>query len=233
MRKCEIVTRGIRIVVADDHVLVREGMRILFDKQDGMSVVGEAADGEEALELVEQLTPDVLVLDIRMPKVDGIEVARRLKGRDQRTRILVVSAYDLIEYVAALMEAGADGYMTKMATSSQLVDALERVHGGECVLDPAVARRMAELWAGGRATREGPGEKLTGRERRVLQLATQGLPNKAIAAELGLSIRTVQAHFGNIYAKLGVSSRVQAVVYALSSDQGSAVRDARVGQAAS
>ncbi len=224
------MTRGIRIVVADDHFLVREGMRNLFDRQNGMSVVGEAADGEEALELVERLTPDVLVLDIRMPKVDGIEVTRRLRGRHQRTRILVLSAYDLVEYVLALMEAGADGYMTKMATSGQLVDAVERVHGGECVLDPAVAQRMAELWAGGRATREGPGEKLTSRERRVLQLATQGLPNKAIATELGLSVRTVQAHFGNIYAKLGVSSRVQAVVHALSSDQGRAVMPGLVRQ---
>ncbi len=174
-----------RIVVADDHALIREAMRHLFDEHDGMSVVGEAADGEEALELVERLTPDVLVLDVRMPKLNGIEVTHRLRELPRSTRILVLSAYDLEEYVLAMMEAGADGYMMKTASSSQLTAAVERAHEGECVLDSAIAQRVARLWAGERVTGEEPSEPLTRRERRVLQLATRGLPNRAITMKNG------------------------------------------------
>lgn len=212
----DIIAQGIRIVVADAHALVREGMRSLFDGQDGMSVVGDAANGEKALELVEQLAPDVLVLDVRLPKVDGIEVARRLRGRHERIRILVVSAYNLVEYVVSMMEAGADGYIMKTASPSQLVDAVKRVHEDECVLDPEISLIIARQWAGKQVIGDVPAEPLTRRERRVLQLATQGLANRAIAAELGLSIRTVQRHFSNIYGKLGVSSRMQVILHALS-----------------
>ncbi len=212
------MTQGIRIVVTDDHALVREGMRSMFAKHDGMRVVGEAGNGEEALDLVERLAPDVLIIDASVPLVDGIEVARQLRERRLRTRSLVVSAHDLDDHVIALMEAGADGYMGKTATSSQLLDAVERVHRGERVLDSAIERRMGEkLWARQRIS-DKPEDTLTRRERRVLQLATRGLANKEIATELGISFRTVQAHFNNIYGKLNVSSRIQAVLYALAAD---------------
>lgn len=223
----DIIAQGIRIVVADAHAIVREGMRSLFDGQDDMSVVGDAGNGEKALELVEQLAPDVIVLDVRMPKVDGIEVARRLRGRHDRIRILVVSAYNLTEYVMSMMEAGADGYIMKTASPSQLIDAVRRVHEDECVLDPEISLIIARQWAGKQAIGDMPPEPLTRRERRVLQLATQGLANRAIAAELGLSIRTVQRHFSNIYGKLGVSSRIQVVLHALSAGPSDVDRNRR------
>ncbi len=215
-----------RIVVADDHPLVREGMRSMFAKQGGMSVVGEAGDGEEAIGLVEHLAPDVLIIDASMSLVDGIEVSRHLRKRRLTTRILVVSAHDLDEYVIALMEAGADGYLTKTASSSQLIDAVKRVHRGERVLDSAIEQRIAvRVWARGRIEEDVPRTKLTRCELGVLQLATRGLCNQAIATELGRSVRTVQSHFDGIRNKLDVSTRVQAVVYAFSHDLIKATED--------
>ena len=208
----------IRIVVADDHVLAREGMRLLFARDDTMTVVAEAVDGVETLEAVERHQPDVLVLDVRMPIINGIEVTRRLTGAASRTRILIVSAYQLDEYVLALVEAGADGYMMKTASPDQLLDAVLRVHGGEFVLHPAVAQQMASLWARRRVTEEEVGEKLNDRELAVVQLAARGLRNRAIAAELGISVRSVEARFGSVFAKLGVASRVQAILHALAND---------------
>ena len=212
------MTGEIRIVLADDHALAREGMRFLFDKNEGMTIVAEAVDGVETLAAVKRLDPDVLVLDVRMPKLNGIEVTRRLKDRSTRTRILIVSAYDLDDYVLAVMEAGADGYMMKTASPGQLLDAVERVHGGEFVLHPVVAQRMAELWARRRIIEEELGEKLTVRELQVVQLAAQGLRNKAIATQLGISLRSAEARFRRVFTKLGVSSRVQAVLYAVANN---------------
>ena len=212
------MTGEIRIVVADDHVLAREGMRFLFGKSEGMTVVAEAVDGVETLAVVERLDPDVLILDVRMPRVNGIEVTRRLRSRPTRTRILVVSAYNLDEYVLAVTEAGADGYMMKTASPDQLLDAVERVHGGEFVLHPVVAQQMAALWARRRITEEEVGEKLTARELQVVQLAARGLRNREIAAELGISVRSVEARFRGVFAKLGVSSRVQAALYAVANN---------------
>ena len=212
------MTGEIRIVVADDHVLAREGMRFLFGKSEGMTVVAEAVDGVETLAVVERLDPDVLILDVRMPRVNGIEVTRRLRSRPTRTRILVVSAYNLDEYVLAVTEAGADGYMMKTASPDQLLDAVERVHGGEFVLHPVVAQQMAALWARRRVTEEEVGEKLTARELQVVQLAARGLRNREIAAELGISVRSVEARFRGVFARLGVSSRVQAALYAVANN---------------
>ena len=212
------MTGEIRIVLADDHALAREGMRFLFDKNEGMTIVAEAVDGVETLAAVKRLEPDVLVLDVRMPKLNGIEVTRRLKDRSTRTRILIVSAYDLDDYVLAVMEAGADGYLMKTASPDQLLDAVERVHGGEFVLHPVVAQRMAELWARRRIIEEELGEKLTVRELQVVQLAAQGLRNKAIATQLGISLRSAEARFRRVFTKLGVSSRVQAVLYAVANN---------------
>ena len=205
-----------RIVVADDHALAREGMQHLFGACSNMTVVGAAADGAEALEIVERLRPDVLVLDIRMPRVSGIEVARRTREISSGTKILAVSAYDDDEYILALMAAGVAGYLMKTTSSSQLVDAVERVCEGESVLHPTIARKVARLWARRRADKRGAAGRLTGRELHILQLAATGRRNKAIAEELGISVRSVEAHLRGVYSKLGVSSRVQAVLYALS-----------------
>ena len=212
------MTDEIRMVLADDHALAREGMRNLFGNHDRMSVVAEAVDGVETLAAVERLDPDVLVLDVRMPKVNGIEVTRRLRSRRTRTRILVVSAYNLDEYVLALVEAGADGYMMKTASPDQLLDAVQRVHNGEWVLHEDVAQRMAQLWARRRMTEEEVGERLTARELQVVQLAAKGLRNRDIARELSISIRSVEARFRRVFTKLAVSTRVQAVLRALSNN---------------
>ena len=197
----------------------------MFAKHDGMSVVGEAGASEEALGLVERLAPDVLIIDAGMPPLGESEIARHLRERRLATRILMLSAHDMDDRVIALLEAGAHGYMMKTATSSQLIDAVECVHRGERVLDSAIERRMGEkLWTRGRRTSDALEETLTRQERRVLQLATQGLTNKAIATELGISFRTVQAHFNNTYSKLNVSSRMQAVLYALAAGAAEAAR---------
>ena len=205
----------IRIVVADDHALVREGMQHLFGARSNMTVVGAAADGAEALEIVERLRPDVLVLDIRMPKVSGIEVARRTREISSGTNILAMSAYDDEEYILALMEAGAAGYLLKTTSSSQLVDAVERICEGESVLHPTIARKVARLWARTGADERRAAGRLTGRELQVLELAATGLRNKAIGEELGISVRSVEAHLHGVYSKLNVSSRVQAVLHAV------------------
>ena len=205
----------IRIVVADDHEVVRAAMRHLFDASDNMTVIGAAADGAEALELVERLQPDVLVLDIRMPKVSGIEVARRTREISSDTRVLAISAYDDEDYVLALIEAGAAGYMLKTAAAGEFIDAVERVSQGEFVLNPPIARKVARLWAGNRPAKA-PAEKLTSRELSVLELAATGLRNKAIAEKLGITVRSVESHLGGVYIKLKVTSRVQAVLYAVS-----------------
>ena len=205
----------IRIVVADDHEVVRAAMRHLFDASDNMTVIGAAADGAEALELVERLQPDVLVLDIRMPKVSGIEVARRTREISSDTRVLAISAYDDEDYVLALIEAGAAGYMLKTAAAGEFIDAVERVSQGEFVLNPPIARKVARLWAGNRPAKA-PAEKLTSRELSVLELTATGLRNKAIAEKLGISVRSVESHLGGVYIKLKVTSRVQAVLYAVS-----------------
>lgn len=213
-----MTTDRIRIVVADDHDVVRAAMRHLFDASDKMTVIGAAADGAEALELVERLQPDVLILDIRMPKVSGIEVARRARDISPGTRVLAISAYDDEDYILALIEAGAAGYMLKTAAADEFVDAVERVSQGEFVLNPPIARKVARLWAGNRPAAEAPAAKLTHRELHVLELTATGLRNKAIAEELGISIRSVEARLRNVYHKLKVTSRVQAVLYAVSHD---------------
>ena len=220
----------IRIVVADDHVLAREGMRRLLGARDGMTVVAEAVDGVETLDVVERLHPDVLVLDVRMPRINGIEVTRHLRENSSRTRILVVSAYHMDAYVLPLLEAGADGYMTKTSPPDQLTDAVERVHRGECVLHSDVAQRMAGLWARRRMMEDEPGKKLTGRQLHVLQLAARGWRNKAIAVELDIGVRTVQGHLSNVYCRLNVSSRMQAVLHTLPAGPAEVGRNGQIGR---
>jgi DNA-binding NarL/FixJ family response regulator len=208
---------SIRIVLAEDHSLVREGTRRILEEQPDMQVVGEAEDGEQAVELVERLRPDVAVLDIRMPAMSGVDVVRAINGTCPETRLLVLSAYADDEYVLALMEAGVSGYLLKTAQAVELVEAVRGVHQGKSVLHPDVAMKVARLWARRRtlSAKEVSG-RLSNREMEVLRLAAKGLDAKTIASALGISVRTVNGHFDSIFSKLGVSSRIQAVLQALS-----------------
>jgi DNA-binding NarL/FixJ family response regulator len=196
---------------------MRQGTRHILEQSPDLQVVGEAEDGAEALDLIERLRPDVAILDIRMPKLNGIDLVRRMKEVAPRTAALVLTAYDDDDYILALMDAGALGYMLKTTRASELIDAVLRVHQGEAVLHPAIARKVALLWSRRRSSSMTErSEQLSPRELGVLELAAKGLRNRAIAEELSISVRTVEGHFRGILAKLGVSSRVEAVLYALS-----------------
>jgi NarL family two-component system response regulator LiaR len=207
----------IRILIADDHALVREGTRQRLEREEDFEVVGEAADGEEAVGLTKQLKPNVAIIDIAMPNLNGIEATKRIKESQPSTAVLVLSAYDNDQYIYAVLEAGASGYLLKNVRGHQLVDAIRDVRAGEVVLDPHVARKVVQWFSSlSRGERvEGLPEHFSERELEVLKLAAKGMSNKEIAAELSLSVRTVQSHLGNIFDKLGVSSRTEAVLRAL------------------
>ena len=207
----------IRILLADDHALVRQGTRRILEEQQDFRVVGEAEDGKQALELVKRLKPDVVLLDIRMPQLSGVDVVRELSKSSRETKILILSAYDDDEYILALMEAGVSGYLLKTAHANELVESVRNVAAGKNVLHPDIAMKVAHLWAR-RQTISGQevSRQLTPREMEVLRLAAKGLSAKAIAGNLNISVRTVNGHFNSIFNKVGVSSRIEAVLYALS-----------------
>lgn len=207
----------ITIVLADDHGLMRQGTRHILEQSPDLQVVGEAEDGLEALEMLRRLRPHVAILDIRMPNLSGIDLVRKMRESAPETAALILTAYDDDDYILALMDAGALGYLLKTTRAADLIDAVQRVRQGEAVLHPAIARKVASLWS----RRRGAGasersEQLSPRELGVLALAARGLRNRAIAEELSISVRTVEGHFRGILTKLGVSSRVEAVLYALS-----------------
>ena len=206
-------TGKIRIIIADDHAVVREGTRTLLEREPDMELVGEAGDGEKAVHLIETLKPDVAILDINMPGLSGIEVTRRAKPLSPQTAVLILTAYDNDEYIFALLEAGAAGYLLKDAPSHELVAAVRSVFSGEPVLHPSVARKVIQraLTSPDKAAEDEADVELSDREREVLQLAARGLANKEIADELQISIRTVQRHLNMIFNKLGVGSRTEAI----------------------
>jgi NarL family two-component system response regulator LiaR len=207
----------ISILIADDHTLVREGTRDRLNREEDFEVVGEAADGEEAVRLVNQLKPSVAILDMAMPNLNGIEATKQIKKTQPGTAVLILSAYDDDQYVYAALEAGADGYLLKNVRGHQLVDAIRDVYAGEVVLAPHVARKVVQWFSslshGQRI--EAAADYLSERELEVLKLAAKGMGNKEIAAELSLGVRTVQSHLSHIFDKLGVSSRTEAVLRAL------------------
>jgi DNA-binding NarL/FixJ family response regulator len=204
------------VILADDHAVVRKGIREFLDAEEDIEVVAEAADGAQAVALVAEHQPHVAVLDIQMPELTGIEATRRIKAEHPDVRVLVLTAYDDDPYIFALLQAGASGYVLKTAGSTELVHAVRAVHRGESALDPAVAQKVVQQLTSGRPLgAQTTVEALTEREVEVLRLAARGLTNKAIGQELGISDRTVQGHLANIYGKLHVGSRTEAVTEAL------------------
>lgn len=207
---------AIRVIIADDHKLMREGTRELLSRHRDIEVVGEAEDGEKAIRLAQELRPDVAIVDIAMPRVNGIEVTRAIKRSCPGTTVLILTMYDDDQYVFSLLEAGAAGYLLKDVSSVDLVKAVRDVRQGEAVLHPTIARKvLARFLHPTPKERTQEGNVLTDREKEVLQLAAQGLTNKEIGQKLGLSMRTAQAHLSHSFAKLGVASRTEAIVYGL------------------
>ncbi len=207
----------IRIVIADDHAVVRQGTRNLLERENDLEVVGEAGDGEEAVKLIDQLKPDVAIIDIAMPKLNGVEVTKQVKPRCPSTAVLILTAYDDDEYVFALLEAGAAGYLLKDVDSREVIKAVRAVHAGESVLHPVIARKVISRLTSP-ATKVGEEKaavELSERESEILKLAARGMSNSDIASELFISIRTVQGHMSSIFNKLGVGSRTEAVFQAV------------------
>jgi DNA-binding NarL/FixJ family response regulator len=209
--------RAIRVLVVDDHAIVRQGIRQVLESAEGFAVVGEAANGSEALTQAEAQLPDVVVLDVSLPGDSGLEVVKRLKRTFPTTRVLMLSVYDNTEYVLESVRAGADGYLLKDSAPAELREAIRAVHGGEGAFSAATARQLnaALRQEAQRQEREGRLESLTARERDVLRHVVAGRTNKETAALLGISHRTVETHRENILKKLGVRSVAELTRFAL------------------
>jgi DNA-binding NarL/FixJ family response regulator len=212
---------GLRVVVVDDQHLVRSGFRMILDSEDGIEVVGDAADGVEAVELCRRLAPDVVLMDVRMPRMDGLEATRRLAGPDvaHPLRVLILTTFDLDDYVYAALRNGASGFVLKDTPPEELVRAVRLIARGDALLAPSITRRLIAEVAQLQPRPTPPAELalLTDREREVLGLVAKGLSNAEIAHQLVLGETTVKTHVGRVLTKLGLRDRVQAVVLAYES----------------
>jgi DNA-binding NarL/FixJ family response regulator len=213
-----VTDRPIRVLVVDDQTVVREGLETILGLSPGIEVVGAAADGEEAVRLVSERRPDIVLMDLRMPRLDGVEATRRITRHYPATRVVVLTTYADDESIFGALEAGALGYLTKDAGAQEIQRAIQIVHAGEALLDPAVQLRVIRaLSAHVRAPRREAAlpDDLTPREAEVLRLIAQGLNNREIAERLFVTEATVKTHINNIFGKTGLRDRAQAVVYAI------------------
>lgn len=209
----------LRVLIVDDHKIIRDGLKRIIDAEPDMEVVGEAADGQEAWQKAKELQPDVMIMDISMPKLDGIKATEKLKRECPQVKVIALTAYDNNGYINRLFQAGASGFMLKLAAAEELINAIRTVAAGEPYLDKTLTGKMLEGFirqkpSSGSAKRD----TLTEREEEVLRLVAQGFINKEIAAKLNLSVKTVESHKSNFMQKLGLHSRAEVVRYAL--DQG-------------
>jgi DNA-binding NarL/FixJ family response regulator len=212
---------SVRVLLADDQPLIRAGFRMLLEEQPDIAVIGEAADGAEAVRLTRQLRPDVVLMDVRMPGTDGIEATRRIVAETPGSRVLVLTTYDLDEYAFTALRYGASGFLLKDARPADLADAIRAVASGDAVIAPGVTRRLLDNFASllpDLRSDEPPGspglDQLTSRERQVLIHVAEGMSNSEIAAALFVSEATVKSHLGRVLAKLSLRDRVQAVIFA-------------------
>jgi len=209
--------KQIKVLLVDDHAILREGVHALLAREPDILVVGEAADGQEALEQVPRLKPDVVIMDIVMPRMNGLEATRLITERHPESRVLILSMYDDHEYVVQIIQAGASGYVLKRVVTEDLVRAIREVYAGESFLYPPIAAKLIGDYL--RVTRsergDGPGEPLTAREREVLKLIADGHTNQEIAEQLGLSRKTVDSHRANAMRKLDLHDVTELVKYAL------------------
>jgi DNA-binding NarL/FixJ family response regulator len=206
----------IRILLADDHTLMRSGIRALLEDEPGLTVIGEAEDGRSAVAQACKLGPDLVIMDIAMPLLNGLEATRQIRQQCPHVRVLILSMHDNEEYIRQVLEAGAMGYILKDAAARELISAIRSVYRGEAVLSPAVTRLVIEdylRWGGTRPQAESDG--LSPREREVLQLIAEGYTNKQIAEILSISIKTVQAHRNNLMSKLDLHDRGELIKYAI------------------
>ena len=207
--------KPITIVIGEDHSLVREGIKRILEEFNDFQIIGEASNGQTFLELIKSKKPEIAIVDIRMPILNGVEVLQDLKKTGTNTRGLILTAFADDEYILDAMEAGAAGYLLKSVEPNELAQAIRTVHQGESVLDPKISLRLARIW---NEKRRGDNKKTTGiealstREVEVLKLAIKGLRNKDIGIDLNISVRTVEGHFNSIFNKLAVSSKIEAVL---------------------
>jgi NarL family two-component system response regulator LiaR len=208
---------AIRVLIVDDHAVVREGLRTFLELQDGIEVAGEAGDGEQAIKLASELEPDVILMDLVMPGVDGVTAMRAVRKRSPRSRVIVLTSFLDDERLMPAIEAGADGYLLKDVEPSELARAIRTARTGQAMIAPSVAGRLLRTLSRPRSASTVDADRLTRREREVLELIAAGRSNKRIAFELGIAEKTVKTHVGHVFAKLGVTDRTQAALIAVRS----------------
>lgn len=203
----------IKVLVVDDHAMMRDGIRALSNVHDDIEIVGEAAEGKEAIEKTLELAPDVIVMDIAMPGMDGLEATRRITKKNPKTKVLVLTQHDNKEYILASIKAGATGYIPKKALGSELVSAIRAVHKGDSFLYPSAAATLIEVYL--RQAEEKPYDRLTAREREILKLIAEGHTSRKIASMLFISLKTVVGHRTKIMEKLDIHNRAELIKYAI------------------